>query len=139
MSRWRYPLGTILSALCLAGCAASPGLLRAHAEAETDYHNGNLMAAKQAYERLLRATPGNPVFWARLGNCNALLGDPQAAEADYRKALKIDPQLVKARYNLAILHLKEAKAELLLVSEQSETPPVLKKHVEQLMVKIPDS
>jgi len=129
----------IFAALVLAGCA-QPGthLLQLHNQAQQDYQAGHLVAAKLAYEQLLRATPDNPIFWARLGNCNALLGDTKAAAADYQQALQRDPQLVKARFNLAILHLREAQAELIAASEQDGTPPQLKSAIQHLLASLPD-
>ena len=64
--------------------------------------------ALRRYARLAKTIPGNPLFWARLGNCEALLNDTGAAARAYTRALSLRPDLVMVRYNLARVQLEEA-------------------------------
>jgi Tfp pilus assembly protein PilF len=115
MTRWRAI--ALLLALTLAACGGDGApsedaderlqeALRLHAE-------GDLAAAEEAYEDVLRLDPQNPFAYYNLGAISQGRGDADVAETNYRAALQIDADMVPALFNLAILRtqaddLKEA-------------------------------
>ncbi|MDA8377813.1 MAG: tetratricopeptide repeat protein [Planctomycetia bacterium] len=132
--RWAWLCG----AMFLTGCATNGGnLLSAHTRAEQDYHQGNLVGARKKYRLLVQAVPGNPLFWSRLGNCNALLNHPHQAADDYEHALTLNPQLATVRYNLAILHIKEARAQLITATTGTGLPPAVSAEITRLLIALP--
>ncbi len=124
--------------LLLGGCAASSDvLLRKNEQAEQSYAAGHLAAARSLYTELLRASPDNPKLWARLGNCNALLGHPHQAALDYTRALHLQPQQPVVRYNLAVLRIKEARAQLIALTAAPDLPPALSAAATRLLAALP--
>jgi tetratricopeptide (TPR) repeat protein len=76
--------------------------------------SSRVQKALRVQERLLRRDPGNAALHNDLGNLQLATGDFAAAEASYRSALELDPDLVSARFNLALLlqqqgHLVKAR------------------------------
>ncbi len=69
-------------------------------------------SAATELELAVRYAPGNAVAWMNLGNAYRGLKEFDKAEQDYRKALQLDPKLVDANYNLAILFLDGDKPGL---------------------------
>ncbi len=135
----RLRFGALLATLLLAGCATSNDtLLHLNTQAEQRYASGDLASARTLYTQLLHASPDNPAFWARLGNCNALLGDPVQAAQEYHHALRLDPQLSQVRYNLAVLRIKEAQAQLIAINSGMDLPAPLKAEVRHLLAALPD-
>ena len=65
--------------------------------------NGNPAAAAAIYRRLLSEEPDSEILWTNLGNAEAALGDTQAAETAFRRAIEIDPTYQEALNNLAWL------------------------------------
>lgn len=76
--------------------------------AEAAYLRSDWSASEQYYTRLVTAEPQQAEYWYRLGNIYAFTERPQAAEVVYREALRIDPGLTDAWYNLGLLQLKQA-------------------------------
>lgn len=70
--------------------------LQAHAQ-------GDLVAAQQAYLRVLELDPRNRFAYYNLGVIRQVQGDGADAESQYRTAIQIDPDFVDALFNLAIL------------------------------------
>jgi tetratricopeptide (TPR) repeat protein len=69
------------------------------------------------YEVVQKGNLDRPEAWMNLGNLHALRGDPAAAEAAYREALKRDVRFVPAYVNLADLRReqqRDADAEAIL-------------------------
>jgi predicted Zn-dependent protease len=87
-------------------------LLWSERRAAQAYHDARLRVAARRYADLVHAAPRNALFWARLGNCEALLKDTQAAAKAYTRALALRPNLMMVRYNLARVRLQEAYAIL---------------------------
>ena len=84
-------------------------------EAHVNY--GGLLAdaedfagAAQELELATRYAPGNATAWLNLGNAYRGLKAFEKAEDAYRRALSLDPKLVDANYNLAVLYLDGDKA-----------------------------
>jgi hypothetical protein len=69
---------------------------------------GEVAEAARAYRDITAVHPGSSVAWTNLGNAESSLGNREAAEAAFRKALEIDPRSPDALNNLAWL-LYEAK------------------------------
>jgi tetratricopeptide (TPR) repeat protein len=133
---WRSS-GALLVLLGLGGCASSIDSLQTNQAADAAYHRGDLAAAEKAYTALLQKTPDNPIFWARLGNCQALLGHPEAAAHDYAEALRRNSALPTVRYNLAILRIKEARAQLISAEGDPSLPPILQDKITHLLAHLP--
>lgn len=101
----------------LAGCllltdCAPPRLLFSEQRAARAYQTARIPVALRRYKRLVQEVPRNALFWARLGNCEALLHDARGAAHAYTQALAIRPKLVMVRYNLARIRLQQAYAVL---------------------------
>lgn len=99
--------GVVAAYLLLSACSP-PRLLRSERHAAQAYHDAQLQIAARRYAGLVRVAPRNPLFWARLGNCEALLNDTRAAAKAYTRALALRPSLLIVRYNLARVRLQEA-------------------------------
>ena len=68
---------------------------------------GRLSEAAELLSRALRADPDDPASWLNLGVCLQAKADKKGAEAAYRQALLLQPDLTKARdYLNAILERK---------------------------------
>ncbi len=72
------------------------------------YGEGDYQGAVQGYERLVQQAPQDGELWFRLANAYARLEQPEAAVTAYRNALLRSPDLAKAWYNLAEVHLQMA-------------------------------
>jgi serine/threonine protein kinase/Tfp pilus assembly protein PilF len=82
----------------------APALLAARAEAEARL--GHRAEARRQFDALIAAAPQNPTFLVARGFFH--LTDPKSsshilAKADFRKALKLDPQNLRAHLGLAYL------------------------------------
>lgn len=58
----------------------------------------------RAQQRLIDKRPNDAALHNDLGNLLLLVDDTEGAEAAYRQALAIDPELVSARFNLGLLY-----------------------------------
>lgn len=89
------PLATLLA----IGLTLLPALAAAAVIPESQ-----LQRALRKQRRLLAESPQDATLWNDLGNL-MMLGDwHDDAEEAYKKSLEIDPDLVTARYNLALLY-----------------------------------
>jgi tetratricopeptide (TPR) repeat protein len=130
----RVWLGTAFAVLTcgMAGCATSSHLLTLRARAAQAYTQGNLPAAETLYTRLTRAAPADPLLWARLGNVEALSGHPHQAVNAYNWALQLKPDFAEIRYNLAMLRMKQAQAQLIAAADTPHLPPPLAARIHAL-------
>ncbi len=80
---------------------ANHGALLAEAE--------DFQAATTELEAAARYAPGNAAIWVNLGNAYRGIREFEKAEGAYRKALVLDPAMVDAELNLAVLYLDGEK------------------------------
>jgi len=79
-----------------------PGSWEPHyALAESLQHLGNLTVARESLEAALAVRGDLALLHEALGIVRQLQGDPEGALQSYREALGLDPDLLKARFNLA--------------------------------------
>lgn len=124
-------------ALGAAGCATPPPVAHSVAPAQADaaYRRGDFANALRDYI----AWPGgaqDPDIQAKIGNCAALLGHPEQARRAYLRALELDPDRPEVRYNLAVLDLKQAQAQLIAALPLTGGMPALQQHVQQLLAQL---
>lgn len=74
----------------------------------------NLDQAIESQRALAAQQPGDPQILNDLGNLLLLTGAMEEAEAAYRDALAIDPEMSSARYNLALLLAQTERPRLAL-------------------------
>ena len=133
-SRYRLiPIAAVL--VVLTGCAATPAPIPNAKQADAAYVRGDFRSALRGYE----AWPGgndDPHIQTKIGNCAALLGQPELAERAYRRALRLDPDLPEVRYNLAVLYMKRAQSQLIAALPQSGRLPMLQQRIQALMTQI---
>ncbi len=72
---------------------------------------GRRQEARDAFARAAELAPSNPVAWADLAAAEGLLGHVAEAVAAYGEALKLDPELWIAHYNLALLFARHGEVE----------------------------
>ena len=82
-------------------------LFRQFEEAHWAFVAGKTALARQEFERLVTADPGNPVFVGQLAEVCRRTGDFSRAVTLYRQAVTLAPSDRDARYNLAVT-LQEA-------------------------------
>lgn len=73
--------------------------------------DGKVADAAAKYREIIAAHPDSSVAWTDLGNAEEKLGDRQAAEDAFRKALGIDPKSRDALNNLAWLLYQEKRLD----------------------------
>jgi tetratricopeptide (TPR) repeat protein len=81
------------------------------AKADQLYIDGDLAAARAAYEEILAAAPGTAWAYSRLGAILAQMGDAQAAEQSLLQAIELDPKLPQAHSNLGNLYYSQGEFE----------------------------
>lgn len=64
------------------------------------YAEGDYGAAREAYERLVKAGSSNPAVFLNLGHADFRLGNEVTAAINYRRALALDPGNTAARSSL---------------------------------------
>lgn len=102
----------VLAATLVAGLTLAPALATAAVIPDSQ-----LQRALRKQQRLIAGSPQDATLWNDLGNL-LMLGDRTTeAEEAYLRGLEIDPELVTARYNLALLYqqthrLSRSKREL---------------------------
>lgn len=109
--------------LAAAG-AALTAVLTIAATAATQPPNLRRVLTEQ--QKLVAEHPYDPAALNDLGNLLQLAGEPAEAEAAYRRALEVAPDMISARYNLALLlqradRYREALAEYQGVLERAPT------------------
>jgi tetratricopeptide (TPR) repeat protein len=67
--------------------------------------------ARAVLEELARLAPDFAHGWFHLGEARRMLSDMPGAEQAYSKALELDPALVLARYNRAVIALRAGREE----------------------------
>ena len=72
--------------------------------AEAHHNLGHFFEEKKALSDLLKFDDKNPLGLYRSGLMYATQHDTKNAEEYFKKALQYDPQLIKAKYNLALLY-----------------------------------
>jgi len=116
--------------------AANDDLFELETAAEAAYRKGDYPTALADYERLVQAAPGNALLRFRLGNTCARLGRLDQAAAHYEKALTLDPDLARARYNLGVVRLRQAHVDFFRLvdslPEQHPLKPLARAQAERL-------
>lgn len=102
--------GLVLTAAAglLTGCAS----LGTGPAAEA-YQRGQWQQAARGYQAYTARNPDSASAWYRLGNARAELGELEAAEQAYRRALALDPQAAQVRHNLGLVMLQQGVEALL--------------------------
>jgi len=101
----------------LAGCATQPSgqaasfqvdLSEIEKLAAADYEKGNWLESEKYYTILVERDPDKSLNWLRLANIYAMSNRSDAAVIAYREAVRHDPELANAWYNLGVLQLRQA-------------------------------
>ena len=71
---------------------------------EAHYYLGNFFEEKKALNDLLKIDEKNPMGLYRTGMMYAKQGDTKKAEDYFKQALQFDPNLIHAKYNLALIY-----------------------------------
>lgn len=96
--------------------------------------NGRYEEGRLEFRSAAETDPLNPHTWGNLAASHALLGDLSAARGSYQKALQLDPDDWRLRYNLALLYARtdysegaaaEFRRALELFARQDGSPAVL--------------
>lgn len=88
-----------------------PTFTRARIElAEVLVESEDFSAAAAAYRELSRATPGDVSLHFRLAVTARKAGLVDEAISEYQTAVRLDPSLSEAHYNLAVLYVREKQA-----------------------------
>ncbi|WP_081695574.1 tetratricopeptide repeat protein [Spiribacter curvatus] len=110
-------LALIVPVLLLQGCLAltpdgSASVIETLATADNALERGDLEQARAGYEKAIARSPTlvSPHF--QLGIIAYSRGDDQAAINRFEAALARDPGHVLATYNLAVVHLQQARSLL---------------------------
>ena len=88
------------------GTADTPDWLHA---SETAYQATDYAAAVAAMQRVVRQSPGDAMLAQLLAHCLDLAGQSDAAEAEYRRALELDPATESAHQ--ALIHICLARSD----------------------------
>ena len=118
---WGKNVWLCLSLVLLIGCSRSPtsdtaaaaptekvDFAAVRAAAEQAYNDSKWREAGVHYERLVRETPQDAVYWFRLGNIYARTERPDLATSAYREALVRDADNAKAWFNMGVVQLRQA-------------------------------
>jgi cytochrome c-type biogenesis protein CcmH/NrfG len=93
--------------------------------ADHAYENQDWLSSERHYVQLVQDPPVKASHWFRLGNIYAKTRRADAAMVAYREALRLDPKLSKAWFNMGILQLKQAaKSFDHLQSQADEKDPL---------------
>lgn len=68
-----------------------------------------LAEAAEAFQTLVDLIPNHEQAWSRLGQCQLLLGQPEAAFGSFERGLAISPNDIEANYYLAILYTRRGE------------------------------
>lgn len=99
----------------LTGCASflQKNQLELNQQANVAYESGNVPLSLKYYKKLSVISSADPLVWKRLGNLYVLSHDPSQAIISYSKAAKLSPNDSSLFYNIAIVRLRQAEAELI--------------------------
>jgi tetratricopeptide (TPR) repeat protein len=120
----------ILSSLLLIGCSGTGTRFNGEAfalpssqfsTAIAHYKAGERAEAKLLLKALLKQAPHFTEAWYYLGNIAFHEAQFESAQAAWERALELNPAYWEARYNLSMLHLKEAHDGLKLCLKQGVT------------------
>jgi len=119
----RWPKAIFLLLFLVTGCDPTHYNLRPHGdyhtlyrltvEADKAYAGQQWNLAQQHYLALSRLTPADSSIWLRLGNSYAQQGTLALSQTAFETAIRLQPQAVKPRYNLATVHLLSAQKALI--------------------------
>jgi tetratricopeptide (TPR) repeat protein len=126
MSRPLLRIGLLGAALALAGCVAlptneSPSAIERLARADNALERGDRDRARRGYRAVIEQAPElvSPHF--QLGLIAYAAGEPDTAIHRLGAVLARDPGHVLATYNLAIVHLQQAR---MLLDQHERLAPV---------------
>jgi len=108
--------------------AAPPSLADSLARARTLLEQGDRVQARAELMQALRAHPLHPVALNFLGVVEAQDGHYEAAEARFREAIRIAPELTDAYLNLGHLYQEHAGADAGTLPKALETYETLLRH-----------
>jgi tetratricopeptide (TPR) repeat protein len=91
----RWPRGLAAAALCVVLGLVTVGR-------NTDYHSERAL-----WTATVAASPGKPRPWNNLGYALMLDGDLEGAERALRRALALEPNYLRARYNLGLVQARQ--------------------------------
>lgn len=103
-----------LALSCVAALVANAtpaGPIPSLAEAVAKLQSGDAVGAQTALERITTAAPKNAAAWRALGASESALHHYEAAIADYRRALKIQPDSPKVFYQVGAAYAAKHDSE----------------------------
>ncbi len=106
MTRYALPFIMLLAVALLpyrSSAKGSNSLQSMFQSADNDFSNGEYDKARAAYERLLGLGVEDAAVFHNLGTVYARLGKLGIAALYYEKALRLDPGMDDARYNLSVI------------------------------------
>ncbi len=114
----------------LAGCGAPAGQAGLGGQAETlrvadaAMASGSPEVALQVAANILKTDPGNTDALLRQGRAQLIVGNANAAEASFRRALVVNPRLTEARLGLgkAVMRTSAADAERIFEEVVAKEP-----------------
>jgi len=126
MSQTRRKISVFVAlAVVFWGCSRSPE--QNFQQGIALYQQGNFSKAADVLEQALTKAPPTAQALTFLGVCFAKTGKPDAASRRFNEAIKLDPNYIPARYNLAVLLLEhgqfESAANLLRQIHQHPSAP----------------
>lgn len=98
----------LVAALLAVGCSSlgTPRPETVREQAASAYAAGDYGEAARAYAHYLDGHPNDAQAWYRLGYAHAQVGRLVAAEAAFRRALDLDPEMARARHNLGVVQIQ---------------------------------
>jgi tetratricopeptide (TPR) repeat protein len=113
--RMRLPLALLLAASLLGGpffSAAEDEFARHLRAGSEETSQGNFSAAMAELEAAVALDPGSAAAWYQFGLLLGQIADFRGAEAAFRRAIKLKPDLAKAHYNLALTLVADSQSRL---------------------------
>jgi tetratricopeptide (TPR) repeat protein len=99
---------SLLAAIAIVGCA---GIGAKHAPLSTVPDSLDAESKGEAYESMTAAYPKDAELYFTLGNSYYDQAIPDMAEQNFLKAIALDPNMTKARVNLAMLLAESGEAD----------------------------
>lgn len=121
-------LSLALLTLTVVGCSRQPAGESHFAEGLAYYKEGKFAKAAGHFENALATMQTNALALNFLGVCRLEEGDTETGLKNLQEAVRLDPNYVAARYNLALAQLEQGRAEeavanLRQVVQGSSAPP----------------